>query len=205
MDSFCLSMIARKGNKMNKQKLIIIGTILLVMVGIVIGGTSAYFTSSETTHNIITSSGVGVEIVEGRVDEHGEVVPFENIVNALPGDTFSKIPRVINVDDGEVWVRIKVERTAKLKDDTVVDVDNELLSADYNDTNWIDGGNGYYYYKNALLKNETTEPLFTEVHIADNMSSVYKSATFNLSLTVEAVQVANNGDSVLTAEGWPEE
>ena len=59
--------------------------------------------------------------------------------------------------------------------------------------------------ENALLKNETTEPLFTEVHIVEHMSSEYKSATFNLSLTVEAVQVANNGDSVLTAEGWPEE
>lgn len=190
---------------MNKQKLIIIGTILLVMVGVIIGGTSAYFTSSETTHNIITSSGVGVEIIEGRFDENGAVVPFENIANALPGDTFSKIPQVINVDDGEVWVRIKVERTAKLKDDTVVEVGNELLSADFDDIKWIDGGNGYYYYKDALLKDETTDPLFTEVHIAESLSSTYSSATFNLSLRVEAVQVANNGDSVLTAEGWPEE
>ena len=63
---------------------------------------------------------------------------------------------------------------------------------------------GYFYYKKALKPTETTEPLFTTVTLKEELENEFMNAKFSLDLTAEAVQVANNGSTVLEANGWPE-
>ena len=190
---------------MSKQKKAIL--ILAIVAIATIGGTSAYYVSSERTHNIIATSGVGVELLEetDNVDSEGQAVPFENIINAVPGESYSKIPIVRNIDEGSAWVRIHITRTATLSDGTVVSVPNELLECNTDSLYWINDGDDYYYYKRALDAGEQTEPLFTKVTLGADLANIYNGATFNLKLSAQAVQTANNGQSIESAEGWPEE
>ena len=190
---------------MNKQKLAVIILSLAVIVMVAMGATSAYFATSEKAHNVITSSGVGVELIEHRINDDGEMVPFEDITDAEPGEIYSKIPQVFNNDDGDVWVRVKVLRTAKLRDGTVLEEEDDKLVVDFDNVNWLQGDNNYYYYNRSLKNGELTEPLFTEVKIAEEVDNKYNGATFGFKLIAQAVQVANNGSDVLSAEGWPEE
>ena len=51
-----------------------------------------------------------------------------------------------------------------------------------------------------------TKPLFTEVVFdGPNMTNEYQNCTVEVIVTAQAVQSANNGEAVLTADGWPEE
>ena len=190
---------------MKKQKILALCLSLLAVA--MIGGTSAFFVTSDRAHNVITTSGVAIELIEdtNQTGVDGRPIPFTNIEDAHPGDSYSKIPQVKNVDEGEVWVRIKVSRGAKLDNGDEIAISDNSISANYNTRNWLNGGDGYYYYYRALKAGETTEPLFTEVTLANELSNTYNGATFSLDLQAEAVQVANNGLSVYDAEGWPEE
>ena len=188
-----------------KQKLLLIGIATLIMV--MIGSTSAFFVTSSRAHNVITTSGVSIELIENTNQSgvDGRPIPFTNIDDAHPGDTYSKIPQVINTDDGDAWIRIAVKKVAEKSDGTMVDIADNLMLTNYNTRNWLDGNDGYYYYYRALKAGETTEPLFTNVKLADNLNSEIKASKYHLSLQAEAVQTANNGNSVYEAEGWPEE
>lgn len=188
-----------------KQKLLLAGIVAIAMA--VVGGTSAFFVTSDRAHNVITTDGVSIDLIEStnQFGVDGRPIPFTNINNAMPGDTYSKIPQVKNTDHGDVWVRILVKNSAKKADNTTVSLPNNAISADYNTHNWSDGSDGYYYYYRALKAGETTEPLFTKVTLSKDLSADYADTSFNMELTAQGVQVANNGNNVYEAEGWPEE
>ena len=116
---------------MKKQKLLALGLSLLAVA--MVGGTSAFFVTSDRAHNVITTSGVAIELIEdtNQTGVDGRPIPFTNIEDAHPGDSYSKIPQVKNVDEGEVWVRIKVGRGAKLDngDEITIDIPNRAISA----------------------------------------------------------------------------
>ena len=46
-------------------------------------------------------------------------------------------------------------------------------------------------------------PLFTTVTFAPEMGNEYQNSTAHIDVKADAVQVANNGDAVLEAAGWP--
>ena len=188
-----------------KQKLLLISLILLTIA--MVGGTSAFFVTSSRAHNVITTDGVSIDLIEStdQVGVDGRPIPFTNIDNAMPGDTYSKIPQVKNTDHGEVWVRIRIANSAKKADGTTVMLPSGAITANYNTRNWLDGSDGYYYYYRALRAGEITEPLFTKVSLAEDLASTFAGASFSIDISAQGVQVANNGSSVYEAEGWPEE
>ncbi len=188
-----------------KQKILLISIALLIVA--VVGGTSAFFVTSDRAHNVITTDGVSIDLIEStdRVGVDGRSIPFTNIDNAMPGGTYSKIPQVKNTDHGDVWVRILVKNSAKAADGSVISAPADAIQADYNTHNWLNGGDGYYYYYRALKAGETTEPLFTKVTLSKNLSASFADTSFSINIVAQGVQVANNGNNIYEAEGWPEE
>lgn len=188
---------------MSKQKLLLILSLSLITLAL-IGGTSAYFATSERTHNITTTSGVNIALVEttDQTDASGRPIPFQNITNAIPGKSYSKIPAIQNLDDGSVWVRIHLTLSV---DGQPLPLITDAIQLDLNSSAWHDAGNGYYYYLQPLTVNSTTTPLFTTVTISPNLSNAYQDTTISLTLTAQGVQTTNNGSDVFSAIGWPEE
>lgn len=168
-------------------------------------GTNAYFTAEEKAHNVITTGGIEIQLEEWAENEDGELVPFENVDGVMPGEEISKIVQIRNTGASEAYIRVKVDKDIALSaEGTVGSADQSMVTIDFNTTDWTAGEDGFYYYNKVLNPGEVTEPVFSSVTFNKDMGNEYKNATATIDVVAYATQVANNGDSALTAKGWPE-
>lgn len=179
-----------------KRKLLIFALCMVMLMFTVVGSLAYYSEESEIVHNIITTGSVEIELIE--TDENGD--PFVDVVGAMPGCTYGKVVTIKNVGASAAYVRIKVDNSITKADQTQGDA--SLISLDINTTDW-ELQDGYYFYKNVLAPGQTTAPLFTGVTVSGAMGNDYQNCRINVNVSAQAVQVANNGDSALTAAGWP--
>ena len=179
---------------------------LLIVLGLTmllaISGTVAYFTASETAHNIVSARGVSVEIYEYASPDGSK--PFSDLSNIATDVTYSKIPYVENIDIEPVWVRSKIILKRKLGNvETIIDDYSSLMKIGGKSDKWTFAEDGFYYYNSALAGGEKTEPLFKTVRFKDDLDNTYMDALFSLTVSVEATQSANNGTSAINAT-WGE-
>ena len=193
------------------KKKILVVAMLAVFASIAATGTLAYFTAEESTVNVITSGGIGIEIVEKTVADSGAEVDFpeEGISNVMPGTSASKIVRIKNTGKSDAWIRVKMEST-------IVSADGQELPIEIGETakepvmeceileGWSDGGDGYYYYNEPVGPEGFTKELIDTVKFNSAMGNEYQGCTANIEISAQAVQKANNGDTVMEAKGWPE-
>lgn len=194
-----------------KRKLLIL-SVLVICVTTLAAGTLAYFNAEDTAHNVITSGGVGIQLIEKT--KSGDTLvdfPEDGLSGILPGTSASKIVSVENTGSADAWIRVKVEMTITGSDGKALPL--EIGGADSvipvitftPGESWTLGEDGYYYYNAVVASGKSTETLFEEVYFAAQMGNEYQNCTANLVVTAQAVQTANNGDSALTAAGWPAE
>ena len=184
---------------MKKWRIVALCTVLACLA-IVASGTLAYFTAQETAHNVITSGGIDIALIE-KADTGDGLVDFEDMDGVMPGAVVSKIVTVKNTGASAAWVRVSVTKTITLANKEVIP-NPEVMKLDINTTDWTEQG-GYYYYNHSLLPGETTKPLFTTVTFAPEMGNMYQNSNAEIKVQADAVQVANNGASATVAAGWP--
>lgn len=63
---------------------------------------------------------------------------------------------------------------------------------------WLDGGDGWYYYKKVLNPNGTTAPILTHVAF-DNLPAEYDGADYSLYFKAEVIQYSD-GNNTLNSE-----
>ena len=115
--------------------------------------------------------------------------------------TVTKIAEIKNTGASEAWVRVLITKDIQLAGDGEVDPD--LIKLGLNTTDWTLGTDGYYYYNKALKPGETTAPILSSVTFEPTMGNEYQNAAATVDISAQAVQTANNGDTVMTAQGWP--
>ena len=94
-----------------KRKLLIL-SVLVICVATLAAGTLAYFNAEDTAHNVITSGGVGIQLIEKT--KSGDTLvdfPEDGLSGILPGTSASKIVSVENTGSADAWIRVKVEMT----------------------------------------------------------------------------------------------
>lgn len=180
-----------------KAKLFTIA-ILAITVATLASTTLAYFTAENTAHNVITTSGVEIEIQEWADED--KTKKFEDLSGVMPGATETKIAEVKNTGGAPAWIRVKIEKSIELKEDGEVDLD--LVKLDIDTTNWTEK-DGWYYYNEQLPADKVTAPIFTTVTFDTTMGNEYKNSKATVTVYAQAVQSDNNGNTVLTAQGWP--
>ena len=180
------------------KKRFLICALLVLTLGFTLNETLAYFTSWETTHNVITSGNINIDLVEKTADG-GD---FEDVDGVMPGEKVSKIVYVTNTGDNDAYVRIKLDLQVELSDENA-EADLDLIRLDLNEKEWTEK-DGYYYYNSALKPGKSTKPLFTEVTFSAEMDNLYQNCVATIGVDAQATQVANNGESALKAAGWPE-
>ena len=122
----------------------------------------------------------------------------------MPGETADKVVYVENTGDNAFYTRIRLtNRITSAEQEALPDLDK--IQLDINDADWELGTDGWYYYRSAVGKGETTAPLFTQVTLATDMGNGYMSAEISINVVAQAVQKANNGDTASQAAGWPAE
>ena len=196
-----------------KRKALVLA-LLLVLLASVSVGTLAYFTADTQTHNIITSGNVDIAIVETMLNENGDEVAFENADGVMPGQAVSKIVRVANTGVGAAWVRVKLDTTVTVDDKAIEGWQNYIKyqindesADDGNDSYWISGGDGWYYYSEIVPVNGETEPIIREVIFEAAMGNDYQNSKTEIDVSAQAVQAANNpipaGKTAADIPGWP--
>lgn len=186
-----------------KKKIIVLALIVMA-VSILAAGSAAFFTAETTAHNVITSGGVDIKLIETAKTDDGEK-DFEDVDGVMPSEEVSKIVKVENTGKSEAWVRIKVDVAVKSGETDGPELNTEAVTMNFDLDKWTDGGDGYYYYNSKLAAGATTEPLFTTVTFDKDMGDEYQNATFTIDVTAYAVQTANNGETAAEAAGWPSE
>ena len=194
-------------------------TICLAALGY---GTLAYFTDETITHNIITSGGVDVEIVEKQ--DNGEDFPEDGVHGVMPGGSVSKIVMVKNdKNSSEAWIRVWVDVVITEGGNSILNPSHQklpltitnaqgdevdVIQMDYNTEDWTQGENGYWYYNDPVASEQMTEPLFEKVLFAPEMDNTYQNCKITIDINAQAVQTANNpipeGGDVTMIPGWPE-
>ena len=159
-------------NKLKSSCLAIVSALLVVsgLSSTVLGAWRA----TGTTTNYISTAKYGSVIVN-------EFKPPKTI---KPDTYIEDVVNVKNVGETPVLVRVKFNRGFANKD---LKGDNILLDLDLK--NWYDGGDGYYYYKGILDKNETTKhPILKGFTLNSVVEDDYKSQKGNIEATAESIQ-----------------
>lgn len=184
------------------KKKILLAAAVVICLTIAVSGTLAYFTFEDTAHNVITTGGVSIEVVEKTKGEGETEVDFpeDGIKGVMPGTEVSKIVSVKNNGNSEAWVRVKVNATIKSAEDK--DLPSGVMTYTVSE-GWTPGTDGYYYYNNKVPAGESTSILFDTVKFAPEMGNEYQNCRANIVISAQAVQTANNGTTVMDAQGWP--
>ena len=186
-----------------KRKLLAVA-VTVICLSMMAYGTLAYFTAEDTAHNVITSGEIDIELQEWADAEKTTPFPEDEVSGVMPGTEVTKIVEVKNTGANDAYIRVKVEKEFVLSEGVEGETDSGLMKIDFDETYWMLGEDGYYYYKEALKPGAVTEPLFASVSFDPSMGNIYQNSTAKVDVTAYAVQVANNGDSVMDAKGWPE-
>ena len=164
-----------------------IATVLVLVVALLAVGTWAYFSAVGRADNVITMGSVKLALH----DEDGAGQPFTT-VSAMPGSAVDKVVYVENVGSGAFYTRVKITPEVVGANGEIIPLtDRSLLTLELNNTDWIDGEGGYYYYKGAVDPNTATTELFKQVKFSKDMGDKYQNATVHIYVTAEAVQTAN--------------
>lgn len=186
-----------------KQKLLA-GAVIAIGLSLLTFGTLAYFTAEDAAHNVITSGGIDIELLEWADEEKTIPFPEDGVDGVMPGTGIAKIVEVKNSGSAAAYVRVKVDKKIVLHEGVEGEPDSGLIKIDFDERCWFSGGDGYYYYREMLEPNAVTAPLFTLVSFDSGIDNIYQNSTVTVGVNVYAVQAANNGHDVMDARGWPE-
>ena len=186
--------------KLNQWKRRILA-IALIAIGLsaVATGTYAYFVAEETAYNVITTGALFMDLVEETED--GSPWPEEGIKDVIPCMTVGKVVYVENRGSVPFFARIQKEITVTPAPGVTAELTDEFIGLDINTEHWIEQ-DGFYYYYRILQPGEKTEPLFTKVSFAPEMTNDYQDSVVEVYVRAQAVQSDNNGYDPLMALGW---
>lgn len=175
---------------------ILLISILTIAATLITQSTLAFYSVTGIASNVVTSGDISVKIIEKTRD--GKDFPKQG-VTVYPGSIVSKTVTFKNDGGHPFWLRVKIDdglgSTAAVA---------EIFDLDINTTSWIDGGDGFYYYRSIVGPGQTTQKLFSQVKIAGDSPVVLPNSTFLLNVTAYAVQSENNrASSPLKVAGWP--
>lgn len=158
---------------------------LLLVLGVAVGGTVAFLsTRTDRKVNTFTPSKVTCEVTETFKNNVKSNVAVKNT-----GDTTAFIRAAINV----TWMSNQdaANQTVSAKV-PVKDTDYSIKLAD--NTNWIEGADGYYYYKLPVDPQDSTGVLIEECKLQNNASV---PDGYHLSVEIVASAIQSAPDSVV--------
>ncbi len=165
------------------RKPLTIGLCVAIVLSVAVGGAIAWFTdSTEEIKNSFSNADVSCEIKEN-----------------FDGSTKSDVC-VHNTSSMYSYIRVKVVPSWENDKGEAVPVkatlgDLNIVWGNSKADKWIDGGNGYYYYKEKVAPNGNTDILISKATI-----KTANGNKMNLSIVAEAIQ-GDPADAVKEAWG----
>lgn len=164
---------------------------LLLVLGVAVGGTVAFLsTRTDRKVNTFTPSEVTCEVTETFQNNVKSHVAVKNT-----GDTTAFIRAAINV----TWMKNAEAGTGDEAANQTVSAKVPLKGTDYSITlaennNWIQGADGYYYYKLPVDPQGSTEVLIEDCKLQESASV---PDGYHLSVEIVASAIQSAPDSVV--------
>lgn len=187
---------------MNKK--LKLGLASLALVGVmVVGGSLAYFTDTDTKTNVVTLGQVGgnlnEETDEDNVTETEEGIEYLDPVT--PGKELSKKPYlVLDADSEDAYARVKITVAGVNGDETEL-TDAQVaklaeITFDYNNTDgWYLATDGYVYYNTKLIAGDDltakTPYIFTKVSFPKSWGNEMANVKITINVKGELIQADN--------------
>ena len=154
---------------------------VLLLASIAVGVTLAYFTAdANVAGNVTLGDPVNINITQGG----STVTSLTFGSDALPGQTYDQVIGVsVPADTSDALLRAKL--TISNTDGATVNVEATTVDA------WVEGDDGYYYYNGVASANASID-FVTAVTIPTTLTNEDANKTFNIDISVEAIQEANN-------------
>ena len=154
---------------------------VLLLASIAVGVTLAYFTAdANVTGNVTLGDPVNINITQGG----STVTSLTFGSDALPGQTYDQVIGVsVPTDTSDALLRAKL--TISNTEGATVNVEAITVEA------WVEGDDGYYYYNGVASANDSID-FVTAVTIPTTLTNADANKTFNIDISVEAIQEANN-------------
>lgn len=210
-----------------KKKVALTAAAVALVGTLAVGGTLAWFTDTETATNVVTMGEVDVTLDETG-DKNVTSSTGLTYTEVMPGDTHTKKVSVHNIDNA-AYVRAKIEITANelvqgtlsnqnSNDDIkfVKSIDSEGNKTYHTLNNWKKANDGSYYtyiyydQNNGVMNADDASgewTVFEAIEIPEDWGNEFTNATFNIKVTVEAIQAANMasvGEAFIEFEEVPE-
>lgn len=183
------------------QKWISLACLIVCCTALIASGTLAFYNAEESAKNVMKTG--RLDIVLEEETDGGLPWPEEGFSGIVPGMDVTKIVYGSNTGTVDVWLRVILEKTVVPAEGVEAELSFDRITLNINTENWTEK-DGIYYYNKPLPAGEKSVPLFTNVHFGEQLGNEYMNATAIIDVTMQAVQAGNNGDSALTATGWPE-
>lgn len=136
---------------------------------------------------VFAENPVDIEIVEIADDGSGNYVPFQDITNALPGETYSLIPQVLSHSETDISIRVCLNESGQDSSGNPISIPNDTFIININ-SHWLpDSEANCYKYDSSLNPESLTSPIFEEVTINNAINNEYQNATFNLHIYAEGI------------------
>lgn len=186
-------------------------------------GTAAFTVGTAPADNVITFGSVKMRVCEFTLNGQGGEVPFTATASGdypstrVSSDSISRIVRVQNVGDEPMYVRARLTMRAVAPDGTSRDAADVVRLAvnDAAGRPWVDGGDGWYYYRGTqadggvVAPGASTENLMDSLRFVGDAYAAAQGGTFQLAVDAQVVQAKNQQTDeapldVLAVQGWPE-
>lgn len=158
-----------------KRKGIVISTIALLVLAV--GISMAWFTSGESVGNKFNMGTIEVEVLE----------PGFTDLNVTEATTYEKNVQVISRGTKRTYVRVKLIPEWS---EPSLPVSNVVFNLAQN-SDWVNGDDGYYYFIYYLTENQTTSLLLESVTIT-SLGPEYKGQTLTIKAIAEGVQITHD-------------
>ena len=169
---------------MNAKKKILAVALAASMAVLAVGGSSlAYFTDTDSADNVFTVGNIKIDLTEPNWETEGK----EEAKDMYPGEPVAKDPTVTNTGANPAVVRIKVTLPGDGDKDYGLQYRTDYVTGRLGD-NWVDGGDGYFYYTLPLDTKDSTDALFDQVVLGTNVTNDYTGEEKHIEVKVEAVQ-----------------
>ena len=180
------------------KKKITLTALVVLALSLVAYGTMAYLTAEFRVHNVITAGNVSIRLLDKLSQGEGEQGDMETLpdfppqgMTIMPGTEAAKLVAVKKeLRSADCWVRVHLRQTVALANGEVREVtEADAVTLELNREDWVQGQDGYYYYKEPLSGDATlTTALLTGVRFGKKRGNDHQGATYQVIVNAGAVQ-----------------
>jgi hypothetical protein len=175
-----------------KKKVRMLSILAIAVTLSTAGAAMAWFSDAAApVTNIFNAGTIAITLNDNLA---GQDFPQLGINNINPGDFYDKEVSVTSTGSKETYVRVKLTPLLTPREGYEGDsLSNDVVSMNIDNTNWVLGDDGWYYYKYILTADspDTTKLLDGITFSGPLMDNDYQAATFSISVQAEASQASH--------------